>query len=175
MGDSLAEPAVANHGREDALDLLGRVSKLFGLAIGILYVAGFLVESIHLAGYGVFSISNFHLQYLIAGTWALGPITLSAAINRASEQFQPLVEDRNVSLLRHSVMSGLSSRSQPTATRFSFTTRPTPRTAHTPTSSTARNTRLEYGLKMILHASSKPPGRSPCSSSSTSSERPHRM
>jgi hypothetical protein len=55
------------------LTILDSLSKCVAVAVGVLYLLGFLVVSAHLSRYGVSSFSVLQLQYLIAGGWVLGP------------------------------------------------------------------------------------------------------
>jgi len=58
------------------LRLFESLSKVFAAALGIVYLVGFLVVASYLSRYGVSSFAVLHLQYLIAGTWAIGPPVL---------------------------------------------------------------------------------------------------
>jgi len=55
------------------LRILDSLSKCVAVAVGVIYLIGFLVVSAHLSRYGVSSFSVLQLQYLIAGSWLLGP------------------------------------------------------------------------------------------------------
>jgi hypothetical protein len=55
------------------LGVLDSFSKCVAVAVGIIYLIGFLVVSAHLSRYGVSSFSVLQLQYLIAGGWVLAP------------------------------------------------------------------------------------------------------
>jgi hypothetical protein len=71
----------------DDLSLIESLSKLFAVALGLLYLLGFLVVASHLSRYGVSSFSVLQLQYLIAGIWVLGPPVVHASIVNASHKF----------------------------------------------------------------------------------------
>jgi hypothetical protein len=58
------------------LRILDSLSKFFAVAIGAIYLIGFLVVSANLSRYGVSGFSVLQLQYLIAGGWALAPLTV---------------------------------------------------------------------------------------------------
>jgi hypothetical protein len=58
------------------LSTLDSLSKCAAVAVGAIYLIGFLVVSAHLSGFGVSSFSVLRLQYLIAGVWALAPFTV---------------------------------------------------------------------------------------------------
>lgn len=80
------------------LSLIESLSKVFAVALGILYLVGFLVVASYLSRYGVSSFSVLHLQYLIAGFWVLGPPVILASITYASRRFDeraaPAVEGK---------------------------------------------------------------------------------
>jgi hypothetical protein len=55
------------------LSMVDLLSKCAALAVGVIYLVGFLVVSAQLSRYGVSSFSVLRLQYLIAGGWVLAP------------------------------------------------------------------------------------------------------
>jgi hypothetical protein len=63
------------------------LSKLFAAALGLLYLLGFLVVASYLSRFGVSSFAVLHLQYLIAGIWALGPPVLLACFHVVERRF----------------------------------------------------------------------------------------
>ena len=71
----------------DDLSFIESLSKLFAVALGLLYLLGFLVVASYLSRYGVSSFSVLHLQYLIAGFWVLGPLVIHASVVYASHKF----------------------------------------------------------------------------------------
>ncbi len=71
----------------DDLKLIERLSTLFAVAFGILYVIGFLVVASHLSRYGVSSFSVLQLQYLVAGIWVLIPPAVLGAMDSAYRRF----------------------------------------------------------------------------------------
>lgn len=68
--------------------LLNLLSKFLGVAVGVLYLAGFLVVAIHLSRYGVSGFSVLQLQYLVAGAWTLGLPILVALMIQAQRRFE---------------------------------------------------------------------------------------
>jgi hypothetical protein len=70
------------------LGLIEHLSKAFAVALGLLYLLGFLVVALHLAKYGVSSFSVLQLQYLIAGIWLLGPLAFQGCITLISRRFE---------------------------------------------------------------------------------------
>jgi hypothetical protein len=50
-------------------DLIERAGKLLPLLLAALYLTGFMVVALHLAGYGASSLDLFKIQYLAAGIW----------------------------------------------------------------------------------------------------------
>jgi hypothetical protein len=62
------------------LSVIESLSKSFAVALGLLYLLGFLVVASYLSRYGVSSFSVLHLQYLIAGIWVLGPPVVHASL-----------------------------------------------------------------------------------------------
>lgn len=50
-------------------DPIERVGKLLPLVLAALYLTGFMVVALHLAGYGASSLELFKIQYLAAGIW----------------------------------------------------------------------------------------------------------
>lgn len=50
-------------------DPLERAAKLLPLVLAALYLTGFMVVALHLAGYGASSLDLFKIQYLAAGIW----------------------------------------------------------------------------------------------------------
>lgn len=50
-------------------DPIERAAKLLPLALAGLYLIGFMVVALHLAGYGVSSLDLIKIQYLAAGIW----------------------------------------------------------------------------------------------------------
>jgi MFS family permease len=87
----MADPQPANE-----VSLIESLAKLFAAALGLLYLLGFLVVATYLTGYGVSSVAVLHLQYLIAGIWALGPPLLLGslvfAVLRLDERAAPEVK-----------------------------------------------------------------------------------
>jgi hypothetical protein len=71
----------------DDLRLVESLSKLFAVALGLLYLLGFLVVASYLSRFGVSSFSVLQLQYLLAGIWLLGPPVLHSLILYASRRF----------------------------------------------------------------------------------------
>jgi hypothetical protein len=69
------------------LSILDSLSKFAAVAIGVLYLVGFLVVSAHLSRYGVSSFSVLQLQYLVAGSWVLAPPIVIISFYR-SESFK---------------------------------------------------------------------------------------
>ena len=80
------------------LSRLESLSKLFAIALGVLYLLGFLVVASYLSRYGVASFAVLQLQYLIAGIWALGPPVLLGSLvfieRRFSERAAPEIGGR---------------------------------------------------------------------------------
>jgi len=70
------------------LNILDSLSKCVAVAVGVLYLLGFLVVSAHLSSYGVSSFSVLQLQYLIAGGWALGPPLALFSIIDSGHKFE---------------------------------------------------------------------------------------
>src|SRR5260370_7207799 len=62
------------------LSVIESLSKSFAVALGLLYLLGFLVVASYLSRYGVSSFSVLHLQYLIAGIWVLGQPVVHASL-----------------------------------------------------------------------------------------------
>jgi hypothetical protein len=58
----------------EKIEVLTRVG---ATGLGFLYLCGFLVVSIHLSRYGVYSIALLRGQYLAAGIFSLGPLCLT--------------------------------------------------------------------------------------------------
>ncbi|MEK6301396.1 MAG: hypothetical protein AABO41_11790 [Acidobacteriota bacterium] len=56
---------------KDIVDLGGKV--IIGV-IALCYVLGLLVVNLHLSRYGIYSLSLFRINYVIAGVWVLMPI-----------------------------------------------------------------------------------------------------
>jgi len=50
-------------------DPIERAGKLLPLVLAVLYLTGFMVVALHLAGYGASSLDLFKIQYLAAGIW----------------------------------------------------------------------------------------------------------
>lgn len=50
-------------------DPIERAGKLLPLVLAALYLSGFMVVALHLAGYGASSLDLFKIQYLAAGIW----------------------------------------------------------------------------------------------------------
>lgn len=73
--------------QNEILSALERVSKLVGFSAAFIYLAGFVVVSRYLSRYGVYSLSIFQLQYLVAGTWAVAPLVGITLTLRSSQQF----------------------------------------------------------------------------------------
>ena len=71
----------------DELSFVESLSKLFAVALGILYLLGFLVVASYLSRYGVSSFSVLHLQYLIAGIWVLEPPVVHSSLTYAARRF----------------------------------------------------------------------------------------
>lgn len=63
------------------------LTKPFAAALAFLYLIGFLVAASYLSRYGVSSFAMLHLQYLVAGVWALGPLVLYASLLHTEQQF----------------------------------------------------------------------------------------
>jgi hypothetical protein len=78
---------MTDHQLADELSLIESLSKLFALALGVLYLLGFLVVASYLSRYGVSSFSVLQLQYLIAGIWVLGPPVVYASLTHTSRRF----------------------------------------------------------------------------------------
>ncbi|MGB8476789.1 MAG: hypothetical protein WCE61_22130, partial [Candidatus Acidiferrum sp.] len=57
-------------------DRLERVTKALPLVLAGLYVAGFIIVALRLAGYGASSLDLFRIQYIAAGFW----FSITAAI-----------------------------------------------------------------------------------------------
>src|SRR5580700_9418405 len=70
------------------VSLFDPLSKVFAPAIALLYLSGFIVVATYLSGYGVSSFDVLHLQYLIAGIWALGPPVLLGSMHQIQDRFQ---------------------------------------------------------------------------------------
>ncbi len=87
----MADPRLTNE-----LNLFEALTRPFAAALGLLYLLGFLVVASYLSRYGVSSFAVLQLQYLIAGTWALGPPVLYASLlhteRRFAERAAPEVE-----------------------------------------------------------------------------------
>jgi hypothetical protein len=64
----------------DSRAIIDSYSKIAAVAIGLLYVIGFLVVATHLSRFGVSGFSVLQLQYLMAGVWALGPPVVFAGV-----------------------------------------------------------------------------------------------
>ncbi len=69
------------------ISLVESLSKMFAVALGILYLLGFLVVAAYLSQFGVSSFSVLQLQYLLAGIWLLGPPILHATILQTQRRF----------------------------------------------------------------------------------------
>lgn len=69
------------------LDAVEHLSKGFALALGILYLLGFLVVALYLSRYGISTFSVLNLQYLIAGIWLLGPLVFQACLTLTGRRF----------------------------------------------------------------------------------------
>ena len=67
--------------------LLELLSKVFAVALTVLYLLGFFVVASYLSRYGVASFSLLQIQYLIAGVWALGPPVLFACLLFVERRF----------------------------------------------------------------------------------------
>ncbi len=78
----MTDPQLANE-----LSLFESLSKIFAVVLGVLYLLGFLVVASYLSRFGVSSFSVLQLQYLIAGTWVLGPPLVHASIVYTSQRF----------------------------------------------------------------------------------------
>lgn len=63
-------------------------SKVLAVAVGILYLLGFLTVACYLSRYGVSSFSVLQLQYLIAGVWVAGPPAVHASLTLAARRFE---------------------------------------------------------------------------------------
>jgi hypothetical protein len=74
------------------INLVESLSKVFAVALGILYLLGFLVVASCLSQFGVSSFSVLHLQYLLAGVWLLGPSVLHTTLVHASRRFDRRVD-----------------------------------------------------------------------------------
>lgn len=73
------------------IHLVESLSKVFAVALGILYLLGFLVVAAYLSQFGVSSFSVLQLQYLLAGIWLLGPPVLHTTILHAQRRFDERV------------------------------------------------------------------------------------
>ncbi|SRR6266571_5803255 len=73
------------------ISLIESLSKVFAIALGILYLLGFLVVAAYLSQFGVSSFSVLQLQYLLAGIWLLGPPVLHTTILHAQRRFDERV------------------------------------------------------------------------------------
>lgn len=73
------------------ISLIESLSKVFAVALGILYLLGFLVVATYLSQFGVSSFSVLQLQYLLAGIWLLGPPVLHTTIVDAQRKFDERV------------------------------------------------------------------------------------
>jgi len=69
------------------LSLFEALTRPFAAALGLLYLLGFLVVASYLSRYGVSSFAVLHLQYLIAGIWAVGPPVLFASLLHTEGRF----------------------------------------------------------------------------------------
>ena len=78
----MTDPQLANE-----VSLFESLSKVFAVVLGILYLLGFLVVASYLSRYGVSSFAVLHLQYLVAGIWALGPPVLYASLLHTERRF----------------------------------------------------------------------------------------
>jgi hypothetical protein len=56
------------------------LTRVGAASLAFLYLCGFLVVSIHLSSYGVYSIALLRGQYLVAGVLSLGPLCLTVLI-----------------------------------------------------------------------------------------------
>jgi hypothetical protein len=74
------------------IHLVESLSKVFAVALGVLYLLGFLVVAAYLSRFGVSSFSVLHLQYLLAGVWLLGPSLLHTTLMHASRRFDQRVD-----------------------------------------------------------------------------------
>jgi hypothetical protein len=52
-------------------------AKTAAVALSILYICGFFVVSLYLAGFGIHSVALLRVQYLAAGFFSLGPLCLT--------------------------------------------------------------------------------------------------
>jgi len=73
------------------ISLIDPLSKVFAVALGILYLLGFLVVAAYLSQFGVSSFSVLQLQYLLAGIWLVGPPVLHTSIINAQRRFNDRV------------------------------------------------------------------------------------
>jgi hypothetical protein len=64
------------HGLEKTKDLIELIGKFAIGFVAICYVVGLLVVNLYLSRYGVYSLSLFRLNYIMAGAWLLAPILL---------------------------------------------------------------------------------------------------
>jgi hypothetical protein len=69
------------------IGVIESLSNVFAIALGILYLLGFLVVASYLSRYGVSSFSVLQLQYLLAGIWLLGPPIVFSTLTNASRRF----------------------------------------------------------------------------------------
>jgi hypothetical protein len=75
-------------GLSEDIRILESLSKVYALALALLYFSGFLVVTFNLSRHGVSSFDALHLQYLIAGVWALGPPVLLALLYQVRLRFE---------------------------------------------------------------------------------------
>jgi hypothetical protein len=73
------------------ISLVESLSKVFAVALGVLYLLGFLVVAAYLSQFGVSSFSVLQLQYLLAGIWLLGPPVFHSTLLYASRRFDDRV------------------------------------------------------------------------------------
>jgi hypothetical protein len=73
------------------IGVIESLSKVFAVALGVLYLLGFLVVASYLSRYGVSTFSVLQLQYLLAGIWLLGPPIIYSALTNVSRRFDARV------------------------------------------------------------------------------------
>jgi hypothetical protein len=78
---------MANNQLPTELSLIEPLSRVFAIALGLLYLVGFMVVASYLSRYGVSSFAVLQLQYLIAGIWVLGPPVLMASLHMVERRF----------------------------------------------------------------------------------------
>lgn len=79
---------ITNPQTASEVSLLESLSKLLALTLGLLYVTGFLVVAFYLSRYGASSVSVLQLQYLVAGTWVLGPPAAYGSLLHVERRFE---------------------------------------------------------------------------------------